>query len=381
MVRVVKDDGFDVLTPARRCVTFVIMRLSRKSKASIADIAKICGVSKMTVSRAIRNRPNVSEATRQLVLRVAERENYIPSGYGSGKGDRRLTNKQYHVLFQKETSLQDVFFSEIIRTIQQELFGRGKNCSVSIIDDEYGEFLKLYDMLQTGNVAGIFVVGPFAPRCVNALLEKFCNVVLVDNPGGAELARPCSGVFCENSRGALSAVRHLLRLGRSRVLLISGPEDNYFSKSLIEGYGAALTEASIAVDDNMMLEGNFRMNGGWSSTKKALETGLRFDAVFSNDEMACGAIKALREAGMEIPRDVAVVGYDNLDIGRAVNPALTTMAVDREKMGRRAVELLLKMEKERHADVAAERIGLMPGLVVRESCGASGSESAESVLG
>ncbi len=335
----------------------------------MAHIARLCGVSKMTVSRAIRNDPSVSEATRQRILRVAERENYLPSAYGVGKSRTPAAQRNYYVLFQKQAALQDAFFGEVIRTIQQELFSMGRACSLGIVEDHYASFMKLYDMLQTANVAGVLVVGPVAREPIDVLLERFGNVILVDNPGDPDLSRPCSAVFCENSYGAQLAVKHLLALGRRRILLIRGPEDNYFSRSLVEGYSRVLGENGLAPDPQMIIPADFRMSGGCDAAKAAMASGLVFDAVFTNDEMACGAMKAILEAGLKVPDDVAVVGFDNLAVGQAVTPSLTTVAVDRQRMGRKAVELLIRLEQERDNDDVSERVGLFPKLIIRESCG------------
>jgi len=335
----------------------------------MAHIARLCGVSKMTVSRAIRNDPSVSEATRQRVLRVAERENYLPSAYGAGKSRTLATQRNYYVLFQKQAALQDAFFGEVIRAIQQELFSIGRSCSLGIVEDHYAEFMRLYDMLQTANVAGVLVVGPVAREPIDVLLERFGNVILVDNPGDPDLPRPCSAVFCENSYGAQLAVKHLLGLGRKRILLMCGPEDNYFSRSLVEGYNRVFRENGLVPDPRMVLRADFHMNGGYEAANAAMESGLAFDAVFTNDEMACGVLKAIRDRGLRVPNDVAVVGFDNLALGQAVSPSLTTVAVDRQRMGQKAVELLVRLEQERDVDDLSERVGLFPKLIIRESCG------------
>lgn len=338
----------------------------------------MCGVSKMTVSRAIRRDPRVSEATRQRVLRAAEKVNYLPSGYGVGKMEGRSLTKHYYVLFHRDSALQDVFFGEIIRTMQQELFSRGLTCSLGLVSDEYAEFMQLYDMLQVADVAGILVVGPVPDESIDILLERFGEVVLVDNPGGPGITRPCSAVFCENTYGARLGVRHLLGLGRKRVLLVSGPEGNYFSQSLVDGYSEALATAHIPFDPQLVLRADFHVDGGHRIVADAVASGLEFDCLFSNDEMACGAVKALQEAGRSVPGDVAVVGFDNLPLGQAITPALTTVAVDREKMGRRAVELLLRLDSDDGLTETPERVRLLPRLLVRDSCGASAGQAGQS---
>jgi DNA-binding LacI/PurR family transcriptional regulator len=109
----------------------------------------------------------------------------------------------------------------------------------------------------------------------------------------------------------------------------------------------------------------------WEAATRAREDGVTFDAIVSNDEMACGAIKALKQARIKVPTDVSVVGFDGLPIGEVVSPALTTIVVDREKMGRLAVKRLLALEQEMGTEERFEKVGLFPKLLIRESCGAT----------
>jgi LacI family transcriptional regulator len=131
-----------------------------------------------------------------------------------------------------------------------------------------------------------------------------------------------------------------------------------------------MAQHHLEIDSRLLVSGDFHVNGGFKAAKAVIEAGIDFDGVFSNDEMACGAVKALKLGKRRIPQDVSVVGFDGLPIGEVISPALTTVVVDREKMGRLAVQRLLALERETGDDERWEKIIIFPKLLVRESCGA-----------
>jgi DNA-binding LacI/PurR family transcriptional regulator len=343
-------------------------------KPSLTLIAKKCGVSKMTVSRVLRNEPNVSLSTRKLVLRVAEKAGFLPSGAHRTSRDKAVGD--YCTLFQPEYSKRDAFFSGIILGVQQELFERGFGCAVGVIRNEYAEFLKLNRILCSRHVRGVLVVGEIPAQYAATLQANLRDVVFIDYPGDSGLGSPYNAVCVDNVYGGRLALSHLLKLGRKRILLICGKAGHYFSNDLLTAYRESLAEHNLEFDPHLVINADFHINGGLKAVKGALDAGLRFDAIFSNDEMACGAIKALELAGLKVPRDVSVVGFDGLPIGEIVNPALTTVVVDREKMGRLAVRRLLSLDGETGDDEKFEKVSIFPRLLVRESCGAPMEASA-----
>jgi len=343
-------------------------------KPSLTVIARKCAVSRMTVSRVLRNEPNVSSATRELVLRMAEKMGFRPSG--TYHLNQHPSTKNYAILFQPEYSQQDAFFSGVILSVQRELFGQGFDCSVGIVKNDYSEFLKLNRMLRARQVSGVLVVGDIAPTYAEVLRDNFLNLVLLDYPGDPGRERPFNSVCVENFHGAFLALNHLLKLGRKRILLIFGRKGHYFSNDLLRAYKEAMAQHEVELDSRLLVPGDFHVKSGFKAVKAALEAGISFDGVFSNDEMACGAIKALKQFKLRIPQDVSVVGFDGLPIGEVISPALTTVVVDREKMGRLAVRRLLALEQENSDDEKVEKISIFPDLLIRESCGSTMSAAA-----
>jgi len=286
--------------------------------------------------------------------------------------------RSYCVLFQPKCSRKDAFFSGIILSVQQELFARDCSCSFGLIKDGFADFLKLNRILRSRDTQGILVVGQIPPHHASVLQTNFLNVVFVDYPGNPDVSRPYNAVCVDNVYGGHLALNHLLRIGRKRVLLICGEEGHYFSNDLLRAYRETLADHHTEIDPQLVVYADFHVKGGFEATQQVLEAGVPFDAVFSNDEMACGAIKALKQASRKVPEEVSVVGFDGLPMGEVVNPALTTVVVDRAKMGKLAVKRLLQFERETGEDEKFEKISIFPSLLVRESCGGRPEEALES---
>jgi len=346
----------------------------KSGKMNLALIARKCGLSKMTVSRALRRQTNVAPETRDQVMRIAEKMGFVPRSRKSAT--TQTTTGHFYILFKREYSIHDAYFSGIILTIQRELFDRGHGCSFGTINDDFSDFLKLSAMLKSQDPAGVFVVGDILPRYADTLLADFRHGIFIDFPGSPLINRPYNSVSVDHVHGGHQGVSHLLGLNRRRILLIVGRADHYFSRDLLQAYRETLTENQIEFDPSLVLYGDHHVQSGYEVTKAALAAGLKFDAVFSNDEMACGAMRAIQEAGRTVPAEISVLGFDGLPAGELVTPRLSTVAIDREKMGRLAVRRLLALMQD-ETEEPFEKTTLFPQLLIRESCGKNMSEKKE----
>jgi LacI family transcriptional regulator len=173
-------------------------------------------------------------------------------------------------------------------------------------------------------------------------------------------------VLTDNQLGGYLAARHLLDLGHSRIACIAGPSSITPSSERIIGYRKALEEAGISYDEKLVLRGDYHAQSGMDITHIILGMNPRPTAVFAlNDLMALGALRAAAEAGCSVPRDLSVVGYDNLEISRFTNPPLTTIAQPKKEVGTRAVNLLV--ERMAQKSQPPVRLVLPPELIVRRS--------------
>ncbi len=282
--------------------------------------------------------------------------------------------KRYYILFRSDYAEKGSFFSELVLSIQAEIFNEGASCSLGVIKPDYSEFLKLLKLMQAEEINGVLIVGDAPIDYLNAVLKAFGNVVFVDYPGDARLCRQCNAVVFDNVHGSYSAVRHLLGLGRKRILLLHGPHNHYFSRAMRIGYKDALDDNGLDFDPDLLVACDFQLQGGQHATERIIDSGLAFDAVFSNDIMACGSILALNARGIRVPEDVSVVGFDGLPIGEAMSPTLTTVVADRNRVGKLAVRRMRTLEDCIGEDSGFMKLSVFPELVVRQSCGGKMSD-------
>jgi LacI family transcriptional regulator len=223
-----------------------------------------------------------------------------------------------------------------------------------------------------GRVDGLIVMAPDV--ATRALLDELSGelVAVLLNPPATD--GTCSAVRVDNVGGARAMVRHLVRLGRKRIAMITGDERNHDAHERRRGYRAALRAARLPLGAELEAAGDFTEPSGYAAAQALLRLPRRPDAIFAaNDAMAVGALSALRDAGVHVPDDVALVGFDDIPIARYLTPPLTSVHVDMEALGRRATELAVEAIGARRDRSRAPKTHdeLLPTtLVVRSSCGA-----------
>lgn len=331
--------------------------------ATIRDVAREAGVSIATISRLFNQSARVSEETSKRVREVAERMGYWPSGAA-----RSLITKRTNALGVLLPDLYGEFFSEVIRGIDLEARRRGYHLVVSSSHSDAGE---LFSALQTmrGRIDGLIAMAPdlASPRPLEEAATRFPAVLV--NPGFD--AQHCSSVAADNAAGAREMVRHLAGLGHRTIAFIAGPEQNRDGVLREQGYRSALRDLGLETDPRLEVRGGFTESSGYEATRELLDRGVRPQAIFaSNDCMAVGALSALREAGFRVPQDIAVAGFDDIAICSYLSPRLTTVRVEPNTLGERAVQLLLDAMAG-GAESGPRHVILPATLVVRESCGAA----------
>lgn len=332
---------------------------------TIASIAQECGVSAMTVSRALRNNSLVKEDTRKRIVATAERLGYIrsprmgrPSVSGNG------TTLKIQLVAGTMGRSMAVFHSRLLMTIEQQLARHGYDCVIRTCDGNYQQFLQLLENIRNSDVDATMIVGPFVAEQLKALLETSHDAVLLDNPGEPSIAVPYSSFAFDNSEAARIAVRHLAGCGRCKILLVSGASGHFFAREIEQGYREALSCLNIKVDEKLILHTDFTADDAYAAMVCALNANMQFDAVFTNDEMASGVYRALQERGLKIPQDVAVCGCDGLQIGTHLFPRLTTIVLDYEELGNTAIKYVLEVGGDCRVPC---RVRLLPSLEIRES--------------
>ena len=329
------------------------------SPATIKDVAREAGVSVATVSRALNGAENVLPDTRQRIVDIARELRYSPSGAA-----RSLITRKTDTVGALLPDLHGEFFSELIRGIDQAARARGLHLLLSSSHDDAHEAAAALRAMN-GRVDGLIVMSPHADDdFLSQNLPPTLPAVLL-NSGVRAPTQPVFAV--DNFGGARAMTEHLVASGRRRIAFLGGPAANFEARERERGYRAGLPASA----QPWLLAGDFSEDAGLraAATVLALPAGERPDAVFAtNDMMAIGLLGALQSAGLRLPGDIALAGFDDIPIARYVSPALTTMRVPIAAMGGQALDALASvLERE----PLAARTTVMPvQLVVRRSCGA-----------
>ena len=333
---------------------------------TIRDVARASGFSVATVSRVLNGSGPVKPETVRKVRDAATKLRFTPN-----VAARSLSTSRTHTLGVLLPDLHGEFFSEVIRGVDQTAQSHGYHVLVSSSHNSAAEIAAALQTMR-GRVDGIAIMSPVSNAdALVADLPRSIPLVLLNC--SAEVAG-VDTLDIDNAGGARAMTRHLLALGRRRIAFVRGPKGNADGQARLEGYRAALKEGGVPADRTLELDGDFQQQSGYRAAQHLLTMTPRPEALFAaNDSMAIGAIGALREAGVRVPEDVAVAGFDDIPIARYIHPALSTVRVDIAKLGARAVKVLLHAvgHKNEHARV---RETFATELVVRASCGAGQAE-------
>jgi len=331
---------------------------------TLADIARALGVSKMTVSRAINNHPEISPETRSRVLEAAQRMNYRPNQYA-----RALTTNRSYLLGVVVPDLMHSYFAEICRGIESVAKPLGyQNLICSTDEDAANEQVEIGALLPRTD--GLILASSAAPgetKFYRRIIREGAKIVLMDRQLEG-LRSPT--VSTDDVRVGMLATEHLIKLGHRRIGHLKGTVASTAALRF-EGYKKALAKHKLPLNESLVRECGFTEKAGYESMRAWLKEGRVTSAIFAaNDPAAIGAMSAITEAGLRIPEDVAIVGGGNIHYGDMLKVPLTTVAWSTLEMGQAAARLSIELvegkkgRKEHHVIVA-------PELVVRESCGAT----------
>lgn len=336
--------------------------MSRKS-IRLEDLAALANMSTATVSRALNDNPNVNDATKRKIWQLAREHGYLfrPNMPHAPSGAQATISLVIPPAQGRERSADDAFFQSLIGGVSAA--ARSSNCDVLLSHISPRNIDDLQDLISAPGVDGaIFLGQSFLHDALNALASQGHRFVVW---GAALPGQLYCSVGSDNVRGGRRAVDHLLRLGRKKIVFL-GDTDEPEIQRRFQGYRAALAAANVLYRGDLVSTVHFEIESAHSTVERLLAQKIDFDALFAASDMAAiGAIRALRQAGLRVPEDVAVVGYDDVTMGRYIRPQLTTIRQDLSEAGRLMVSKLLSASDTR--DLASER--LATDLIVRESCG------------
>jgi len=326
-------------------------------------IAGELGVSITTVSKVLNNHADISEATRTRVLAKVEE-----LGYQRNAVARSLSLRRTHTLGIVIPDLMHSFFVEVIAGIEPVASNRGYGvllCSSS--EDPVKERSEL-EMLRGRQVDGVVIAsaqGTGNADVLQQLVKRDTSLVMIDRDDYATVK--CHRVLTDDEQVGQLATSHLLDVGRRTIAHIGGPAIVH-AKRRERGWREALKARGIKASDEWIVRGGFMESDGYKAMKRLLTVRPRVDAVFAaNDPSAIGAMKAIWEAGLRVPDDIAVVGVGDIALGDLLRVPLTTVGWSRREQGRHAAELLLNSIDRDAAE--PQRVIIPPKLIVRESSG------------
>lgn len=348
-------------------------------RVTIREVAREAGVSVATVSRVLNGSGQASPATRDRIREVAERLRYAPN-----EAARSLIRSSSRTLGVLLPDLHGEFFSELMRGIDQRARQDGFHLLVSNFHADAREMEATLRAMR-GRVDALILMSPDVDtRDILADVASGTATVLLN--ATAREVPGSDGVTIDNVGGARAMVRHLVRQGYERVAMIKGPERNHDSRERLRGYRAVLRAAGLPVLPDLEVSGDFTESSGYAAAQQLLALNEWPRAIFAaNDAMAVGALSALRDAGVRVPEDIALAGFDDIPIAQYLTPPLSSVHVAIDELGRRATELAIRAAKRRLVEedtrTAAGTGGrttrrkpkletLRTTLVVRSSCGA-----------
>jgi len=329
--------------------------------ATIKDIAQELGVSPSTVSRALKGHYEISEETRTAVEKLAKKLNYQPNSHALS-----LRSSKTHTIGVVIPEIVHFFFSTVISGIEQVAHSRGYNVIITQSNESYEREVANVNTLFYKRVDGMLI--SFSKETydfahVEALREQGVHVVFFDRNAGLD---GYSSVIVDDFQGGYLATKHLLDQGYSKIAHIAGPQSLTIMQQRMNGYKQALADYGIALNEDLIVyEEDMSYDAGFNLTWSLIQK-HKVDAIFAVWDMAAlGAVKCIKEIGLDIPKDVGVVGFSNWQFTEFTDPSITTVEQPGFEIGAKAAEKLLN---EIESDEYSQQLTtLETKLIVRQS--------------
>lgn len=329
-------------------------------KVTIKDIAKEANVSTATVSKVLNNKDQrISSETRALVLKIAKEKKYIRNSMA-----RSLVTRKTNTIGLILPDITNPFFPELARGAEDKANEAGYMIMFANTDDDAEKETRYLNMLAGKMVDGIILTQSAHKEGNAKTLEALkLPIVLIDRD--MELKNIRGRVLVDNFNGAYDGVSYLIERDHEKIAFITGPFSTTTSKDRLKGYEKALIDHNISINRQLIFEGEYKGQWGIDATEIILNKQIDVDAIFcGNDLIAINVIKTLKKNNIKVPEDIAVVGYDNIQISEMIEPSLTTVNQPIYEMGYKAVELLIDILEGR---IEEKTIRLKSNLVIRES--------------
>ena len=324
------------------------------------DVARRAGVSTSTVSHVINKDRFGSEAIREKVESAIKALNYAPSALA-----RSLKINQTRTIGMLITASTNPFYSELVRGVERSCFERGYSLVLCNTEGDEQRMNSNLETLMQKRVDGLLLLCTETHQPSREILQRYPSVptVMMDwAPFDGD-----SDLIQDNSLlGGDMATQYLINKGHTHIACIAGPLDKTPARLRLEGYRDAMARAGLTIHDGDEIIGNFEFSGGFEAMQMLLALEARPQAVFiCNDAMAVGAYLALYQAGLRVPQDIAIVGYDDIELAQYMTPPLTTIHQPKDELGELAIDVLIHRISD--PTQQQQRLQLTPVLMERGS--------------
>ncbi|MFA3763060.1 ribose operon transcriptional repressor RbsR [Yersinia sp. 2544 StPb PI] len=328
--------------------------------ATMKDVARLAGVSTSTVSHVINKNRFVSDPIRDKVLAAIKQLNYAPSALA-----RSLKLNQTRTIGMLVTASSNPFYAEVVRGVERSCYERGYSLILCNTEGDIDRMSRSIETLMQKRVDGLLLMCTENHRPSQDILRCYPSLPIIMMDWA-----PFEGVndvIQDNSLlGGEMATSYLIARGYTRIACIAGPQDKTPAKERLEGYRQAMDRAGLPIPSGYEVAGDFEFCGGLVAMKQLLALPEPPEAVFtSNDAMAVGVYQALHQAGLSIPQDMAVIGYDDIEIAQYMTPPLTTIHQPKDSLGELAIDTLI--HRLNNPEAEPQVLILTPELIERGS--------------
>ncbi|MGC1241468.1 MAG: LacI family DNA-binding transcriptional regulator [Chryseosolibacter sp.] len=335
--------------------------MMRHQNTTIKDVARSLGVSVATVSRAMRDSYDVSQETREKVLRMASKLNYKPNVNAQGLASNQTYNIGIILPF-----ITNYYFSTVITGIQEVAWSKGYNIILYVTDDSEERESSILENLSLSRLDGLLAcISSHSNSCdyFQKIIDQGTPVVFFDRIPAMIKA---SKVMQDDSNGAFEATEHLILNGYRRISHISGPKGFALTENRAKGYRDALKKHNLPIREEWIIHSGFSQSHGEQDVFKLLQCEQKPDAIFAvNDRKAVGAMLALKKMNIKIGKEMGVIGFTDDPVCSIISPQLTTIAEPAFEIGTKSAELLIQHITKKN--FSANEVVLPGKLIVRES--------------
>ena len=330
------------------------------SQVTIRDVAEATGFSVNTVSRALNDKPDVNAETKRAILETAKKLGYRPNKLARG-----LRSNKTQTIGVVVTDVANPFFGALVKGVEETAREHGYSIILQDTDEDYEREEEAIQVMLAEQVDGLLITPVQTKRKTIERLKKAGLPFVLLGRYFDDLETDY--VVTDDVQGGFLATEHLIKQGHERIALINGPLYISSARERLQGYKKALVNYEIDLDAALLKSGAVTIEDGYNFAKSLLAQNPQPTAVFAySDFVALGVMKAIREAGLGIPGDIAVVGYDDVDFSSCLEVPLTTVRIPKKALGKKATELLENKLKNEE-DTSRAEIKLDVQLIIRKS--------------